>query len=212
LLVFDFAIHFFIRESLRVESDGFLPLCGDLLKLLVFLCRSCDARQQEHVVLLFLAICERVVALCGAAMRALASGLTHIIYTGELFVGAKPILRILTPIVGGFAVPLRRRHARLFSNVIVPLHRNAFVGYFHDELSALVVAFPQKDRDLVGRLFRFLVAVWPRMNPEKQILFLMEIGWLSSFVRRRDVNAIVYAVAPSSWPRSAAATRRSRRR
>lgn len=180
----------------QFDPSNCLTLCGDLIKLSVFECRTSDDREQKKLELLFLALYEKVKKLRSFALNVSCFALTRIIYENEPFTSAKPILSALTSIVAGFQKPLKYKYVKIFQKVIIPLHHNSCLSYFARELFCCIVQFLEHDHKLVVDLYKIIVRDWPRLQPEKQLLFIDEITILSSFVDEPFLNECIRLICP----------------
>jgi serine/threonine-protein phosphatase 2A regulatory subunit B' len=193
-LVYDIAIA--SVKALNCDSEQKLAICGDFLKLSVYLARTPDDREQQKTSALFLAIYEHVVALRSFAWRVVQSTLARVLYENEPFVCAKPILAGLVNIIAGFKTPLAERHLTFFHEVLLPLHRNQFLVYFSKELLTCVWQYLEKDGNLVVPVFETVIRYWPRLQPQKQMIMLDEIMYFSSFVEEESLVQCVRIVVP----------------
>ena len=194
-LVYDIAIAFFKSKMDNIDEQ-LEQYCGDLIKLVVFLTRTCDKREQDKIVTLLHSLCLNVPSLRTFTISVLTTALFRITHDNLVYVTARPLLRVLQPIVKGFRLPLRLEHIEMFRRVILPLYRCPFLAYFHDELFSVVVEFMQQQNDLVLDVYRYIIGNWPFMQPQKQMLFLKDIGWLASFVSEHEVNTAMYCITP----------------
>lgn len=193
-IVYDIAINFI--KLPQFNQDVCLHLCGDLIKLSVYESRTCDDREQSKLSTLFLALYQKITKLRKFALDVSQFSLSRIIYEGEPFTSAKPLLSSLSRIIAGFHEPLKPQNVQLFHDIILPLHRNSYIAYFAKELFTCVVQFLEHDHSLVLDLLKVLIRDWPRLNPQKQILFIDEIALLSSFVENSFLTDVIRLITP----------------
>jgi serine/threonine-protein phosphatase 2A regulatory subunit B' len=193
-LVYDFGVGFVKRMT--CDSAEKVHICGDLLKLAVYLARTPDDREQQKLVLFFLAIYENVLELRDIAWQVVSSALARILYDDEPFVAAKPLLCALATIIGGFRKPLNDQHLPFFHDILLPLHRNQYLVYFAKELLSCVCQYLEKDPSLVVHVFRTVMRYWPRLQPTKQLIMLDEVALFSSFVEEEWLIECVHIVCP----------------
>jgi serine/threonine-protein phosphatase 2A regulatory subunit B' len=193
-LVYNIGIAFVKR--MKCDCTQKVAVCGDFLKLTVYLARSPDAREQHKIVAFFLVIYEFVAELRPFSWRVVSSALTRIQFEGEPFVAAKPILSALMTIIAGFDAPLDKKYLPFFHNVLLPLHRNQFFVYFAKELVTCVCQYLERDSSLVVSVFRTIIRYWPRLQPQKQMVLLDEIALFSSFVEAEWFVQCIQIVCP----------------
>lgn len=193
-IIYDIAIAYISLP--QFDPNNYLSLCGDLIKLAIFESRTSDDREQKKLELLILKLYEKVKKLRSFTLNVLSFSLTRIIYENEPFTSAKPILSVLASIASGLHRPLKSKYVSLFQKVIIPLHRNSFLSYFARELICCVIQFLEHDHNLAIDLYKILIRDWPRLQPEKQLLFIDEITILSSFVDESFLKEVIRLICP----------------
>lgn len=193
-IVYDIAIEYISLP--QFDPNNYLPLCGDLIKLAIFESRTPDDREQKKITLLIFKLYEKIKQLRSFTLNVLSFAITRIIYENEPFTSAKPLLTVLSSIIGGLKKPLKFKYVQLFQRVIIPLHRNSYLAYFAKELFYCVIQFLEHDHKLSIELYRTIVRDWPRLQPEKQILFIDEITILSSFVDESFLKEAIRLICP----------------
>jgi hypothetical protein len=181
---------------MRADDERKIQICGDFLKLTLYLARTPDDREQQKVVLLFLAIYEKVVKLRPFAWQVVSSALLRILYDDEPFVAAKPILGALATVIMGFKQPLNSKHRPFFHGVLMSLHRNQYLVYFAKELLVCVCQYLEKDGSLVLSVFQTIRRYWPHAQSAKQLIMLDEIALFSSFVEEEWLVQCVRVICP----------------
>jgi hypothetical protein len=179
-LAYDIGIAFVKR--MRADDEPKIHICGDFLKLAVYLARTPDDREQQKLVLFFLAIYERVVELRPFAWQVVSSVLLRVLDDGEPFVAARPILGALATVITGFKKPLNNKHRPFFDTILMPLHRNQYLVCFAKELLLCVGQYLEKDGSLVLSVFQTIRKYWPHTQSAKQLVMLDEIALCSSFI------------------------------
>lgn len=106
---------------------------------------------------------------------------------------------MLTPfsisIINGFALPLKQEHKTFLFRVLIPLHKPSMMTLYHPQLAYCVVQFLEKDPSLsaevkvihqckesfvsrnvyLQKVIQGLLRYWPKVNSNKQVLFLTEL-------------------------------------
>jgi serine/threonine-protein phosphatase 2A regulatory subunit B' len=193
-LAYDIGVTFVKR--MRADDEPKIQICGEFLKLAVYLARTPDDREQQKVVLFFLAIYEKVVELRPFAWQVVSSALLRILYDDGPFVAAKPILGALATVITGFKRPLNSKHRPFFHGILMPLHRNQYLVYFAKELLLCVRQYLEKDGSLVLSVFQTVRRFWPHIQSPKQLVMLDEIALFSSFVEEQWLVECVRVVCP----------------
>lgn len=163
---------------------------GELTKLSIFLSRSIDDREQEMLKQLLSTIYINFPKLRRFMLSVMQNSFRRVIDNIDPYSSCKVTLDALKNIVKGFKVPLKKEHEILFLYFILPLHRCQFLSYFYKELYSVCVAFLEKNSELVFAMFNVLNHFWPRLQPSKQLIFLEEFGYISSFVSEQSVPSI----------------------
>lgn len=193
-IVYDIAIAYISLP--QFDPNHYLSLCGDLIKLSIFESRTSDDREQEKLKLLIFTLYKKVKKLRSFTLNVLSFALTRIIFENEPFTSAKPLLSVLSSIVAGFQKPLKSKYIMIYQKVIIPLHRNSYLAYFSRELFCCVIQFLEHDHKLAIELYRTIIRDWPRLQPEKQLLFIDEITILSSFVDESFLKEAIRLICP----------------
>lgn len=97
------------------------------------------------------------------------------IYETERFNGIGEILEILGSIINGFALPLKDEHKTFLLKVMMPLHKVKSLSFYQPQLSYCVVQFLEKDPSLTEDVIMVLLKFWPKINSQKEVMFLNEI-------------------------------------
>lgn len=193
-IIYDIAIEWIKR--MKVDSKEKFILAGDLVKLCVFLCRTTDDREQEKLALLFSAIYEHVPRIRSFAWDVVSLALTRILHDDEPFTSAKPILKAMSGIIAGLKKPLNEKYLPFWHEVLLPLHRCEYMTYFAQELFICVAQMLEKEHSLVIDVYKTLVKYWPRLQPPKQMLFIDEIAYFSSFIDEECIEQCIRIVFP----------------
>lgn len=193
-LVYDIAIEW--MTNMKVDNKDKFMLASDLLKLCVYLARTPDDREQEKIAVLFSAIYEKVPQARAFAFKVVSNALSRIVFDEEPFTSAKPLLKAFTSIIAGLSNPLNQKYLPFWYNVLLPLHRCEQLVYFAKELFTCVAQILERNHHLVIDVFKNLTKFWPRLKPEKQLLFLDEITYLCSFVEEEYLEQCVRIICP----------------
>lgn len=193
-IIYDIANGFINRP--KFDQKATLFLIGDLLKLITYRSRTPDTREQEQIATLFLEIYSKFQDLRKFAFDMIASTLNRIINENEPYTSAKPLLNILASIIPGLKSPLRKYYRRFFNYVILPLHQSPYLSYFAKELFLVATQFLEHSPQLVVEVYFTNVRYWPRLQPQKQLLFLDEIVYCSSFVEEDQIEKALKIIAP----------------
>ncbi|KAA6388187.1 MAG: putative Serine/threonine-protein phosphatase 2A 56 kDa regulatory subunit gamma [Streblomastix strix] len=103
------------------------------------------------------------------------------------FNGIAELLEILGSIIHGFGVPVKQEHKLFLTQTLLPLHKASNISTFHMQLSNCMILFVEKDPQLAQIIVSSLLRYWPRVNSQKQILFLAELEDLIDSMHLEDM-------------------------
>jgi len=192
--VYDIGMAFINRDDFILETAG--EYATDMFKLLVYLSRTMDEREQKKIAEMILCLYKKLGIFRSFSLRVIASALNRVVFDNDPFTSPKPLLVALTSIAAGFSVPLKPHFAMLYLNAVLPLHKSQYMEYFCDELLVCSTQFLEKDGKLVVPTFEYLVRVWPRLQPRKQIRFINTIALFASFVEENNLTLCFRIVFP----------------
>ncbi|KAK2946319.1 putative Serine/threonine-protein phosphatase 2A 56 kDa regulatory subunit gamma [Blattamonas nauphoetae] len=91
------------------------------------------------------------------------------------FNGIAELLEILGSIIHGFGVPVKQEHRDFCKATLLPLHSAPKISTFHIQLNNCMILYIEKDPTLAKPILESLIRHWPKVNSQKQILFLSEM-------------------------------------
>lgn len=78
-------------------------------------------------------------------------------------------------IINGFALPIRPEHRFFLEKSLIPLHKHRSLPCYQPQLAFCINQFIEKDQDLADMVVMGLLRIWPKINSNKEVLFLTEI-------------------------------------
>ncbi|KAH8927836.1 protein phosphatase 2A regulatory B subunit [Atractiella rhizophila] len=112
-------------------------------------------------------------------------------YESESHNGIAELLEILGSIINGFALPLKDEHKNFLFKVLIPLHKAKGLSLFHPQLSYCVLQFLEKDPGLTEDVVKGLLRFWPKVNAQKEVMFLNEIEELIDIIEPAEFQKIM---------------------
>jgi serine/threonine-protein phosphatase 2A regulatory subunit B' len=113
------------------------------------------------------------------------------VYEDEKHQGIAELLEILGSIINGFALPLKDEHKNFLFRVLLPLHKAKSLSLYHPQLAYCVVQFLEKDCSLTWEVVKHLLKFWPKVNSQKEIMYLNEIEEILDVVEPGEFQKIM---------------------
>ena len=169
--------------------------------------RSEDSRERDYLKTILHRVYGQSMSLRPFIRRNIQHILCEVMYANERQHGLSELLEILGSVINGFAVPLKAQHVDvLLTKVLLPLHKLTHLALFHPQLSYCIVQFLEKDPTLAQRVLVALLALWPRRNSKKEVLFLHEIDEIIERVPAQTKPAATSAAAAAAAAGAGATT------
>ncbi|TIA92169.1 hypothetical protein E3P99_00763 [Wallemia hederae] len=134
-----------------------------------------DPRERDFLKTTLHRIYGKFLNLRAFIRRSINNVFFHFIYETERHNGIAELLEILGSIINGFALPLKEEHKTFLTRVLIPLHKVRSLSLYHPQLAYCVVQFLEKDSTLTEEVILGLLRYWPRVNSQKEVMFLNEV-------------------------------------
>ncbi|TIB86954.1 protein phosphatase 2A regulatory B subunit [Wallemia mellicola] len=134
-----------------------------------------DPRERDFLKTTLHRIYGKFLNLRAFIRRSINNVFFHFIYETERHNGIAELLEILGSIINGFALPLKDEHKTFLTRVLIPLHKVRSLSLYHPQLAYCVVQFLEKDSTLTEEVILGLLRYWPRVNSQKEVMFLNEV-------------------------------------
>jgi serine/threonine-protein phosphatase 2A regulatory subunit B' len=134
-----------------------------------------DPRERDYLKTILHRIYGKFMAHRPFIRKAINNVFYRFIFETERHNGVAELLEILGSIINGFALPLKDEHKQFLARALMPLHKPACVGLYHQQLAYCVAQFVEKDPRLAAPVLRSLLRYWPATNSQKEVLFLGEV-------------------------------------
>lgn len=145
-----------------------------ILKLLA-LFDSEDPRERDCLKTTLHRIYGKFLSLRSFIRKSINNVFLQFVYETERFNGIAELLEILGSIINGFALPLKEEHKIFLIRVLMPLHKVKSLSLYHPQLAYCIVQFLEKDPSLTEDVIMSLLRYWPKINSQKEVMFLNEI-------------------------------------
>ncbi|CDH59221.1 protein phosphatase 2a regulatory b subunit [Lichtheimia corymbifera JMRC:FSU:9682] len=134
-----------------------------------------DPRERDFLKTILHRLYGKFLGLRAFIRRAISNIFFQYIYETDRFNGIAELLEIMGSIINGFALPLKQEHKTFLFRVLIPLHKPSMMTLYHPQLAYCVVQFLEKDPSLSAEVIQGLLRYWPKVNSNKQVLFLTEL-------------------------------------
>ena len=134
-----------------------------------------DPRERDFLKTTLHRIYGKFLNLRAFIRRSINNVFFHFIYETERHNGIAELLESLGSIINGFALPLKDEHKTFLTRVLIPLHKVRSLSLYHPQLAYCVVQFLEKDSTLTEEVILGLLRYWPRVNSQKEVMFLNEV-------------------------------------
>lgn len=88
-------------------------------------------------------------------------------------------------------LPLKEMHVQFFLNVLLPLYKPSCLPKYHRKLSNCVFLFLEKDPSLTTSVIESLLRFWPKVNSEKELIFLDELENILHIINPFDFQEVM---------------------
>ena len=134
-----------------------------------------DPRERDFLKTTLHRIYGKFLNLRAFIRRSIGNAFFLFIYEDERHNGIAEMLEILGSIINGFALPLKEEHKVFLLRVLVPLHKAKSLTLYQQQLAYCIVQFLEKDPALTEDVLLGLLRYWPKVNSNKEVMFLNEI-------------------------------------
>jgi len=112
---------------------------------------------------------------------------------GKFFSGVPELLEVLGTIIAGFSQPVAQEHIDFLKQILVPLHKSKYYGFYHGQLLYCVVQYIEKQRSLAEIVIEGLLRFWPISNTIKEMQF---VGELEDVLELTDPDSFTKIMVP----------------
>ncbi|EGV64646.1 protein phosphatase 2A regulatory B subunit [Yamadazyma tenuis ATCC 10573] len=147
----------------------------DFILKLLELFDSEDSRERDCLKTTLHRIYGKFLSLRSFIRKSINNVFLQFVYETERFNGIGELLEILGSIINGFALPLKDEHKIFLIRVLMPLHKVKSLSMYHPQLAYCIVQFLEKDPLLTEDVIMSLLRFWPKINSQKEVMFLNEI-------------------------------------
>lgn len=134
-----------------------------------------DPRERDFLKTTLHRIYGKFLNLRAFIRRSISNCFFLFIYEDEQHNGIAEMLEILGSIINGFALPLKDEHKQFLTKVLLPLHKGKSLTLYQQQLAYCIVQFLEKDPTLSCDVVKGLLKYWPKVNSNKEVMFLNEI-------------------------------------
>lgn len=134
-----------------------------------------DPRERDCLKTTLHRIYGKFLSLRSFIRKSISNVFLQFVYETERFNGIGELLEILGSIINGFALPLKEEHKIFLVRVLMPLHKVKSLSLYHPQLAYCIVQFLEKDPSLTEDVVMGLLRFWPKVNSQKEVMFLNEI-------------------------------------
>lgn len=186
-----------LRLSISSDVDAHTlkrSITGAFVKQLLELFDSEDHRERDYLK----TILHRIYAKC-MPLRAFIRNAIHNVFYIYMYDtlshnGVAELLEILGSIINGLALPVKLEHKKFLLNVLIPLHKMEAIANFHPQLAYCVSQFVDKDPTLAIPVINGLLRFWPRVDSQKELLFINELEELLEITAAEQFTAVTPAL------------------
>ncbi|CAG8513415.1 9853_t:CDS:2, partial [Acaulospora colombiana] len=145
-----------------------------------------DPRERDFLKTTLHRIYGKFLNLRAFIRRSINNVFFQFIYETERHNGIAELLEILGSIINGFALPLKEEHKTFLTKVLIPLHKVKSLTLYHPQLAYCVVQFLEKDPSLTEEVICGLLRYWPKVNSQKEVMFLSEIEEILDVIESQE--------------------------
>lgn len=134
-----------------------------------------DPRERDCLKTTLHRIYGKFLSLRSFIRKSISNVFIQFVYETERFNGIAELLEILGSIINGFALPLKEEHKIFLVRILMPLHKVKSLSLYHPQLAYCIVQFLEKDPSLTEDVIMGLLRYWPKVNSQKEVMFLNEV-------------------------------------
>lgn len=146
------------------------------LRELVEQIKSSDPRERDYVKTVLHRSYVKFMPMRSYIRKLLKQLLLECSQSNENEFGIAETLQLFTAIIQGFSKPLKGEHSEIFTRCLVPLHKSEHLKNFYFFLLEAIMTFIKKDSSVVQSLVNGFVRWWPKVDSNKQVVFLQGIN------------------------------------
>lgn len=197
-LIYDIALAFLQRKNFNFKIA--FNSIGELFKLCIYLSRSTHPIEQTKITSLLSQIYQISPKKLQSFELSIAIGeIIRVCYEDQPFAIAKVLLPFLSHFSEFFILRID-----LFKTILFSLQKSFYYLYFrkefvHFEFSFLEHLTSRKNiemKKIVPSIMQNMISIWPRQNTQKQLAFLSEIGYLSSYIEEEFIEECLKLFLP----------------
>lgn len=165
-----------------VVSNDINPLRLQLYFNEQFLCRllenfdSEDRREKDYLKTITHRMYARLVNMRPTIRKVIGNTLLRFQNDDtQFFSGVPELLEVLGTIVAGFSQPVAQEHIDFLKQILIPLHKSKYYGYFYRQLLYCEVQYIEKQQTLAEMVIAGLLRYWPISNTIKEMQFVGEL-------------------------------------
>jgi serine/threonine-protein phosphatase 2A regulatory subunit B' len=147
--VYEFLLRFVVSGEVKIKAakkQVDAAFCAKLIELF----DSEDPRERDYLKTILHRIYGKFMAHRPFIRKAINNVFYRFIFETERHNGVAELLEILGSIINGFALPLKDEHKQFLARALMPLHKPACVGLYHQQLAYCVAQFVEKDPRLAA--------------------------------------------------------------
>ena len=189
-IVYEFLLRFIVSNSTEAKVAKRYIDQPFVLKLLD-LFDSEDPRERDYLKTILHRIYGKFMVHRPFIRKAINNIFYRFIFETDRHNGVAELLEILGSIINGFALPLKEEHKTFLIRALIPLHKPKCVSLYHQQLSYCITQFVEKDPKLADPVLRGLLRYWPRINSQKEVLFLGELEEVLELTQAPEFQAVI---------------------
>lgn len=158
----------------------------DFIVKILELFDSEDPRERDCLKTTLHRIYGKFLSLRSFIRKSISNVFIQFVYETERFNGIAELLEILGSIINGFALPLKEEHKIFLVRILMPLHKVKSLSLYHPQLAYCIVQFLEKDPSLTEDVIMGLLRYWPKVNSQKEVMFLNEVEDISEVMEPNE--------------------------
>lgn len=180
-VVYEFLLRFVVSPEVKAKAAK-AHLNQKFCMHLVDLFDSEDPRERDYLKTILHRVYGKFMSHRAFIRRSIANTFYRFIFEHPQHNGIAELLEILGSIINGFALPLKPEHVTFLTRALIPLHRPASLGMYHQQLSYCITQYVEKDPGTAAPVISGLCKIWPWQSSGKQVLLLNELEELLEFL------------------------------
>lgn len=134
-----------------------------------------EPEERNRLVCLIHRAYAKIVPRRALIKRTLNEAFDQVVYERAAHSGVSDMLSLVSPIISGYAIPLRSEHKTNYERSILKLYTASNYTEFMTQHLNIVMLYINKDSSLSMVTISFLLNHWPRKNSSSESYFLENI-------------------------------------